>query len=233
MYIKRTDALKILEGTKNHLLDSLSKNADFLAGIVEGDDWSFVIKAHALIEAAVTGLLTTVLGDDRIRDVLERLPLSDSQAGKITIAKQLGVLTAEQIKFIRKFSELRNQLVHKVDNVGFTFDDFWSKLDGNQKSSWVETISWSLNPDGKESSFTDLIRDYPRIGLQISIFQLVSICQLTATEAATLREITKQSELDTSGYVDLQSLMISEQAELIAKQREFLDELMAESAQDN
>ena len=49
----------------------------FLLHLYTEDDWSFVIKTHALIEAAVSQLLTHhVGGRDTVRDVTEGLQLT-------------------------------------------------------------------------------------------------------------------------------------------------------------
>ena len=89
-----------------------------------GDDWSFVIKVHALIEAAVSHLLAEVAGQPALLDVFTQLELSNGRTGKIAFAKALECLEDYERGSIRKLSELRNQLVHG-----------WSDLDAQLRGS--------------------------------------------------------------------------------------------------
>lgn len=49
----------------------------------DGDDWSFVIKLHALAEAALTHLLTAAVGREELSDLFSSLPMADSRRGKL------------------------------------------------------------------------------------------------------------------------------------------------------
>ncbi len=96
----------------------------FLARLLREDDWSFVIKAHALLEAATSELLTHHFGDERVKRVFDRLPLSDTSLGKVAFIKELGLLSRDELRFLRFFSELRNDLAHDVHSVRFRFVDY-------------------------------------------------------------------------------------------------------------
>src|SRR5436190_1607259 len=110
MYIYREEAQKLLSEYLPLIRGTLKDKFDFLSELVDHDDWSFVIKAHALIEVAVTQMLVQCLGDVRLSDFIERLPLSDGRTGKIVATKQLDLLSDSHRKFIHWFSELRNRL---------------------------------------------------------------------------------------------------------------------------
>jgi hypothetical protein len=58
----------------------------------EGDDWSFVIKLHALFEAALTQMLTSQLGFPELNPVIAHIDMGHRRTGKIEFAKVLGLL---------------------------------------------------------------------------------------------------------------------------------------------
>jgi len=103
---------------------------DFLVGLLnERDDWSFVIKTHALIELAVNHALIATLRKPEVSKVIERLELSNQATGKLALIKSLALLDKEHRSFIRWLSELRNHLVHDARNVAFDLDRYGNDLD--------------------------------------------------------------------------------------------------------
>lgn len=83
------------------------------------NDWSFVIKAHALAEAAISHLLTETIKRPELGDLFSRLDMSNKSTGKAAFVKALGLLGDEERRFVSALSELRNRLVHDVRNVNF------------------------------------------------------------------------------------------------------------------
>jgi hypothetical protein len=98
-----------------------------------GDDWSFVIKAHAVIEAAISQMIVERLGMTSLQDFVYRLTLL-GKTGKVDLAQTLGLLNAKQVHFIRWFSELRNCLVHRVENLDFSFASYLASMDASKKN---------------------------------------------------------------------------------------------------
>jgi hypothetical protein len=110
------------------------------------DDWSFVIKMHALVEAMVFHLLTHAIGDTRISEFFERLELSNPRTGKIALAEMLELLESPERRFIRLISELRNRLVHNVRNVNFNLQAYYEGLDKNQRQNFLDGAGWWCSP---------------------------------------------------------------------------------------
>lgn len=54
----------------------------------------------------------------------------------------MTLLDDKQRRFIRYFSELRNSLVHRLDNLGFTFENYVSTLDTNRRRNLKESVAW-------------------------------------------------------------------------------------------
>jgi hypothetical protein len=111
----------------------------FMSLIDEGD-WSFVIKTHAVIEGALSHQLARATKDKRLEPVFQRLELSNKDTGKLAFLTALELLDAKQRAFVRKLSELRNRLVHDVRNTTFTFAEYVSALDSNQRKAFSDAV---------------------------------------------------------------------------------------------
>jgi len=114
------EALKdTVEGSVRLIEKEVGLREGFLEQLRREDDWSFIIKVHALLEAAISHLLCRVLGRNELAEVLCFVELSDKRAGKMAFVRALGLLEKPDRRFISSLSELRNQLVHKVRNADF------------------------------------------------------------------------------------------------------------------
>lgn len=115
------------------------------------DDWSFIIKAHALLEAAVAHLLCKALHKDELLPVFSFLELSNKSSGKIAFVKALDLLDKQDRRFISSLSELRNKLVHNVSNVNFGLQPFVNGLSPKELSEFVTKFnSFTLNNSKSE-----------------------------------------------------------------------------------
>lgn len=108
---------------------------EFFNNLFIENDWSFVIKSHSLLESLVTSLIVHHFREPSISEVVSRLEMSNAQTGKIAILKNTKLLGKNNIKFIIALSELRNILVHRIENVSFTFDEWTLSMDKNQLRS--------------------------------------------------------------------------------------------------
>lgn len=188
MYIPKESAEKLLQQRHNELFDALDQKRETLFKILSEDDWSFVIKMHAFIEAMVTELLLTQINDVRIRPTIERLPLCDEQAGKLKMAKDLELLDASERRFIKMFSNLRNNLAHRIENVDFTFKDHINSLDKNQKRSWADTISWYVEGETKHF-YQEHAMSNPKIIILLGIFIMSGLKDVMGMELIGSREL--------------------------------------------
>src|SRR5438046_2327348 len=101
-----------------------------------GDDWSFIIKIHGVIEAALNHMILGKLREPKLSNIVSRLETNDQRTGKMAFVKTLDLLPERSRTFVRLISELRNQLVHDIRNFDFTFDNFLSGLNKNQAKQW-------------------------------------------------------------------------------------------------
>jgi hypothetical protein len=134
-----------VDGSVRRIESELGLREGFLEGLKREDDWSFVIKIHALIEAAISYLLCKALGSDQLSDVLAHLDLSDKRAGKMVFVKALGLLDDADRRFISSLSELRNKLVHDVRKALFDLQAFVSAQSPDQFKNFVSSFN-SFSP---------------------------------------------------------------------------------------
>lgn len=113
----------------------------FFGKLLGEDDWSFIIKLHALFEAACTHLLLYHFGEPALADVIGRLELSGKSTGKIEFLGRLQLLGKEKRRFIASLSELRNSLVHDVRNAEFKLKEFVATLEPNALRTFAVSFS--------------------------------------------------------------------------------------------
>jgi hypothetical protein len=185
----------------------------FLEGIKKEDDWSFIIKTHALLEAAVSHLLCKALGKDALADVFSHLELSDKRRGKVAFATALDLLQKPDRRFISSLSELRNSLVHDVRNVGFSLPEHVAAMDATAFAEFVKrfdsfSIGGTVAFEGKEVPSGEVFRRDPKTAIWWSamltvaiIYQVKEIHRLRAEidhqQAEMVKTLTRPVNLGT------------------------------------
>jgi hypothetical protein len=109
---------------------------DFFDRLLAEDDWSFIVKTHAVIEAAISQLLTEVVGRKELQDVFAKMPVRE----KLAFARAAGALDSADRKFIERLSELRNTCVHDVRMVGFSLLSHFEELDREKLKAWASSL---------------------------------------------------------------------------------------------
>jgi len=171
MPIRKSDIVPLGQEMTDNIFVSIESYIKKITSYLEDDDWSLIIKLHALVEAAVSEILANKT-DDSIRKIIERLPLSDNSTGKGRMAFDMGIISESQYRFLRRFSELRNNLVHKIDNVDFNLAEYVNGLDKNQRKSWKVMLSWSA-PGMPDSELDESDVTHPRTGVYLSVLRLL------------------------------------------------------------
>jgi hypothetical protein len=105
----------------------------------EGDDWTFIIKTHALIESGTTRYLEAAVAPTVPPEFLQSLPL-DGRHSKLRLLELLGRLDSDHVKFIKALSRIRNLLVHDVTQVGFVLTDYLASLSTQDVDSLISDI---------------------------------------------------------------------------------------------
>ena len=166
--VDKLEAVLGLEGGFFHSLNSEDES-----------DWSFVIKLHALTEAAVSHMLTTTLKEEALADVFARLDMSNKTTGKAAFVKALGLLSEAERRFVSSLSELRNSLVHDVRNVHFELHEHVAKLSTKEQETFVK--NFNLVSTHLTSDVRALLLHDPRQALWYSGMALLGVVYLKAS----------------------------------------------------
>lgn len=113
----------------------------FFENLIHEDDWSFIIKLHALFEAACTHLLLFHFNEPGLSKILSRLELSNNTTGKLTFLKETELLGKNDRKFISCLSEIRNSLVHDIRKTKFSLNELVNSFDSKKLTSFTKTFS--------------------------------------------------------------------------------------------
>jgi len=187
-----------LDGEVRKLIDRLGLPEGFYDGLLEEDDWSFVIKVHALVEAVVTHLIVVHLGERELGRIFAVIELSDTRKGKWAFVKALGLLQEGELRFIRRLSELRNELVHDIQNVGFRFDRYLGALDENQRTAFAEAFGFThaevQELDGHKVSRYEYAMACPKRVVWQSCFFVLGFINLLVDVADKQREASRLRE---------------------------------------
>lgn len=95
---------------------SLGVDKSFLEGEMPKDDWTLIIRLHALIEAALTNSIVKEFRSPKIKKIIEKLDTSNQSTGKLAFAGALSILDEKAIKYVVLLSELRNLCAHHARN---------------------------------------------------------------------------------------------------------------------
>jgi DNA-binding MltR family transcriptional regulator len=154
--------------------------SDFVSSLLlDADDWSFVVKAHALLESCLNMITARYIAREHdhyrgeIMDVVSRLNTSDTRCGKIAFLRAFGVLDHEAIKAIRRLSEIRNQLVHDISNVAFSFSTHVAVMNKDQLKSEFRTFHQMSKSDAIDDADLAAFSDDPRTIINSSVQSLL------------------------------------------------------------
>lgn len=138
-----TDAFPGFAALLRKMETSIGLPPKFVDDLLNEDDWSFTIKMHALLEAALTALLVETLGDQdtsaAIRKIVGRIPMSEKHTGKVEWAVALQLLSKDDRDFAVLLSEFRNVMAHRIEMVGTTLSQYVASVDSN-KRKWILSI---------------------------------------------------------------------------------------------
>ena len=160
--------LKDLErrlGLSEGFLDDLYNNED---------DWSFVIKLSAMVEASCTHTISTMFGYPELEECFAYLDQSNPRIGRVKLLKEIEVIYSNQAKILNALATLRNSVAHDVKNVNFIFSDYLNRLDTNQLNNFVTYFGNSVQDEVKINDKTYSRREFVLMLPKFSILSSVS-----------------------------------------------------------
>ena len=145
---------------------------DSISTLLLENDWSMIIKGHALIEGAVSFLLSEAL-DPRLRRVFTRVELGREDTGKLEFAKALGLLSSDERKFIKLVSNLRNLCAHDPSYLGFKLADYVKALDKQQRKNFETAVLFDITTEPGLSNWRKLVSDNPLAALGSAMMRII------------------------------------------------------------
>jgi hypothetical protein len=120
-----------------------------LRSLENDDDWTFVIKMHAVVEAAINHLLMVRLNDRALSEIISQLPTNDERKGKMAFIKKYCLLSEKSCLFVRLFSKIRNTAVHDAKSFNLDLTNYVAAIEDNEKPRWKRAFSswWVPFPD--------------------------------------------------------------------------------------
>ena len=148
----------------------------FFESIAREDYWSFVIKLHALIEHCITSLILSRTKGLRLDGVVGSLRFNDIKSGKLAVARDLQLISAEYVDFIRAVCEIRNKYVHDVNFLSMPLSQYVeqhsSRTDLARKVCRLMAAEASLR--GHALPARALFEQHPKVALQIAAMNLLA-----------------------------------------------------------
>jgi hypothetical protein len=194
----------------------------FWAHLLDEDDWSCVIKLNGLIEAACTHALIARLRCPEIADQLAQLEIAGSKCGKTAFLSALGCITKQQVTFIRKLAELRNDLVHNIGNAGFEFGAYLGAMEGGKRREFVKGLGYVFGDpvihiaSGKETPLSDFFGKQPKLVVLLGARDVLACLHLEYAIADTRsmqEELAAQQKvlhsMEVKGSPDLAGILSS------------------------
>ncbi len=154
---------------------------DFFKKLLYEDDWSFVIKIHTLIEAAVSESLAAVI-NPKLLVVFQQLSLGDTRTGKLKFAEAFGLLNENQLKFIKLLSNIRNKLAHDIKNIDFNFSDYIANLDTNQSNNFSKVLT-SLFVDENKTFYSQEVKKETKLIIWLNSVSIINSTAFSMVEA--------------------------------------------------
>ena len=183
------DAYNMVIEEARRLEAAIGLSNGFLEALRDEADWSFVIKAHALIEAAVTHALVEKTGFDKAQEFFSYLELSSDKTGKLALAASIDLLNKDERRFVRALSELRNKFVHDVKNVQMTLMNYVASVSKDKRRELA--ISFCTNAfqhTPTEQQALDQLNAHPKDAIWSSTVFILFVLQMKVHIARAERE---------------------------------------------
>ena len=103
------------------------------------DDWSFIIKIHALLEAAVAHAIAESLRRAELDDLIASMSLN-GRISKMAVLESLEAVDPALKRFVNELSALRNQLVHKIAHASFDLPGYVGRLEPSKVEEWISAF---------------------------------------------------------------------------------------------
>jgi hypothetical protein len=176
-------------GLKQHFLEDLMN---------EADDWSFVIKVHAFIEAALGHLILVALDRPQLEKFVRELPVS-GRTGKVALAESMNLLSKPVATFINNLGQIRNRFAHRPHNVDLRIEELVNTSNKEKKSAWRDLCSFRdelIKQHGAKHDVAATMMDNPRAAVWVSALHTAGVITENAFRIESQRSTEEQLRKD-------------------------------------
>jgi hypothetical protein len=136
------------------------------------DDWTFIIKIHALIEVALNHMILGHLRYPELSEIIGALGIQ-GRVSKLAFVEAFNLLPANGVKFIKLISKVRKTLVHDIKNFDFDLRKYLSELEKSQQNDWKVGLTFCLSSPVPQG-FLDFSVLKPRFSIFESCMTILS-----------------------------------------------------------
>jgi len=161
--------------------------------LVDENDWSFVIKTHALIESVLTRLIQTTVHPEGLKEFVTTFDLSGGRHSKVALLRNCDLLEDSEAKFVRGLSKIRNRLVHNVRYTSYDLSKFLSEhFSENDQDDFVQNTC-RVYTEGKDlrrgSEARALCLEKPRLHIWLCALHVAAMATMRTQNAALRVEV--------------------------------------------
>ena len=140
-----------LDEAVNLFEDSVSLPKGFFNDLPSQDDWSFIIKIHALLETLVTQAICSAVGKTELQGILGKLAFANSSTGKMAFARELGLLDSTQLNYLVVLTKIRNAYVHDISSIGYSLNTVIDNLNESERLNICKAATPIWEDDDKKA----------------------------------------------------------------------------------
>lgn len=175
----------------------------FYLDLLKESDWGFVVKLHSLFEGAATHILSMRLGGGKIESALAKIDFGNANFGKSRLLRDLGIITQDQYNFLRLLSELRNNVVHRIQNVQFSFENHLNSMDKNQFKAFCSRVGYNTKDQIKIGDTTvprnQFLRENTRLSVWLTASDILG-CILVEEQFVQLKDQQRKLEQEELAF---------------------------------
>jgi len=143
---------------------------DTLWRLLKDDDWSLVIKLHALLQGAICHTLAQKLHDSGLIEIFGRLPAGDNRYGLVAFLRHYGLFDPAELKFLKSLAEVRNTFAHNIQWIGRSLAEYKDDLCPSERATFIESMAVGLKESVQVRGKTVQRRQFVRENLKLAMF---------------------------------------------------------------
>jgi len=157
----------------------------------KGDDWTFILRLHALVETSLDYLIVAKLDYPSLHHWISRHNIA-GRTGKKTLALLIQAIDDNDGAMVEGLSDLRNQFAHGIRLMGVRLSEYIDRIDNGER---IKVLRWILKSQGQRSSTElealalDAWRKSPRLVLWMA-------CSALIENAYRVRRTARGSEIE-------------------------------------